>query len=84
MSDREVTQRLQSVFNKVTGRNDVILSPGLRLNSISNINSFVLIQLVCAVENEFDIEISNNSIRSLKTTDDVVRVIKKALKDGKD
>ena len=71
-------ERLQSVFNDITGRTDVIITPKTKLNTKEyNFSSFALIQLICAIEDEFDIEIPNSEIRKFKTVKDVISFIEK-------
>ena len=71
-------ERLQSVFNDITGRTDVIITPKTKLNNKEyNFSSFALIQLICAIEDEFDIEIPNSEIRKFKTVKDVISSIEK-------
>lgn len=71
-------ERLQSVFNDITGRTDVIITPKTKLNNKEyNFSSFALIQLICAIEDEFDIEIPNSEIRKFKTVKDVISFIEK-------
>lgn len=70
-------ERLQVIFNNVTGRTDII-TPKTKLNNKDyGLSSFALIQLVCALEDEFDIEIPNSAIRSFKTVKDVMNFIEK-------
>ena len=71
-------ERLQSVFNDITGRTDVIITPKTKLNNKEyDFSSFALIQLICAIEDEFDIEIPNSEIRKFKTVKDVMSFIEK-------
>lgn len=69
-------ERLQNVFNDITGSTDIVITPKTKLNNKEyNFSSFALIQLVCAIEDEFDIEIPNSSIRKFKTVKDVMNFI---------
>ena len=72
-------ERLQLVFNQVIGRTDIVITYKTKLNDKDyNLSSFALIQLVCAIEDEFDIEIPNSQIKKFKTVKDVVNYIEKA------
>jgi len=74
-------ERLQLVFNQVIGRTDIIITYKTKLNNKDyNLSSFALIQLVCAIEDEFDIEIPNSQIKKIKTVKDLVNYIEKATK----
>ena len=69
-------ERLQNIFNNITGREDIVITPKTKLsNKEYNFSSFALIQLICAIEDEFDIEIPNSAIRKFKTVKDVLSFI---------
>ena len=69
-------ERLQNIFNNITGREDIVITPKTKLNNKEyNFSSFALIQLICAIEDEFDIEIPNSAIRKFKTVKDVLAFI---------
>ena len=71
-------ERLQNVFSDVTGYTDIIITPKTKLsNDVYNLSSFAFIQLVCAIEDEFDIEIPNSAIKKFKTVKDVIKFIEK-------
>lgn len=69
-------ERLQNIFNELTGRTDIIITPKTKLNNKEfNFSSFAIIQLICAIEDEFDIEIPNSAIKKFKTVKDVLAFI---------
>lgn len=69
-------ERLQNIFNELTGRTDIIITPKTKLNDKEfNFSSFAIIQLICAIEDEFDIEIPNSAIKKFKTVKDVLAFI---------
>ena len=69
-------ERLQKIFNEFSGRDDIVITPKTKIsNDEYNFSSFALIQLVCAIEDEFDIEIPNSKIKKLKTVKDVISLI---------
>ncbi len=69
-------ERLQNIFNDLTGRTDIIITPKTKLNNKEfNFSSFAIIQLICAIEDEFDIEIPNSAIKKFKTVKDVLAFI---------
>ena len=71
-------ERLQQIFNRVTGRTDIIITEKTTLNNSDyNLSSFALIQLVCAIEDEFDVEIPNSEIKKFKTVKNVVQYLEK-------
>ena len=72
-------EQLQELFNEVAGRTDLTLTPQMRLEQLA-LSSLGLIQLICAIEDEFDLEISNTELRSFKTVKNVVDYLEKKLK----
>ena len=72
-------EQLQELFNEVAGRTDLTLTPQMRLEQL-DLSSLGLIQLICAIEDEFDLEISNTELRSFKTVKNVVDYLDKKLK----
>ena len=71
-------EKIQSIFNRVTGRTDIILTEKTSLkNEAFSLSSYTLIQLICALEDEFDIEIPNSEIKKIKTIKDFIVFIEK-------
>ena len=68
--------QLVRVYRDIVGNEDIELSPKTKVSELL-LSSLGLIQLVCAIEDEFDIEISNAEMKSFKTVQDVVRVLEK-------
>ena len=74
-------ERIQRIFNCVTGITDFVITPKTRLNkSEISISSFTLIQLYCELEDEFDIEIPNAAIKRMKTVGDILSYIEKNMR----
>lgn len=70
--------KLQNIFYNITGLSDISITEKTKLdNEEYNLTSFALIQLICAIEDEFDIEIPNSAIKKFKTVNDVVKFIEK-------
>ena len=69
--------RIEKIFSEVTGKKDISFTPKTRLDNSLGISSLGLIQLICAIEDEFDIEIPNSAIKKFKTVGDVVNFIEK-------
>ena len=71
-------ERIQHLFNRVTGITDFIITPATRLSKKDmSLSSFTLIQLFCELEDEFDIEISNADIKKMKTVGDILSYLEK-------
>lgn len=69
---------LQKLFNDVVGREDIELTLKTKMKDLS-LSSLGLVQLVCAIEDEYDIEISNADMKKFKTVKDVVEYLEKVL-----
>lgn len=63
----EILKENDCEYTGLTGSTELIADLGL--------NSLKIIELACAVEDEFDIEIPDRAIKNLKTIDDVIRLI---------
>lgn len=71
-------ERLQSVFNDVIGRKDIIINADTNIDDVTDISSFTKIQLICAIEEEFDVEFPNKELRKLKTVKNIIDFLEKA------
>ena len=69
---------LQKLFNDVVGREDIELTPKMKLKDMP-LSSLGLVQLICAIEDEYDSEISNADMKKFKTVKDVVEYLEKVL-----
>jgi len=69
---------LQKLFNDVVGREDIELTQKTKMKDLP-LSSLGLVQLVCAIEDEYDIEISNADMKKFKTVKDVVEYLEKVL-----
>ena len=72
--------RIEKIVSEVTGKNNINITLKTRLDNSLDISSLGLIQLVCAIEDEFDIEIPNAQIKKFKTVKDVIDFIEKEKK----
>lgn len=79
MNDAEILERIQKVYNQVTGRTDVILRPNTRLRRTEEISSLTLIELIASLEEEFDLELRYSEIRSVKNVRGLMKIIKSRL-----
>ncbi len=68
-------QRIEKVFYEVTGRTDVKLTEKTKIDKNLGISSLGVVQIICGLEDEFDIEIPNSVIKKLKTVGDVVKYL---------
>lgn len=70
-----ILERLQSLFNDVTGRSDIILTKRTRMKDDLGLSSFTLVRLACAIEDEFNLEIPNVRLVRFKTVGDVIKFL---------
>ena len=68
-------EKLEKIFCEVTGISDIKLTEKTKINKIANVSSLAMIQLICAIEDEFDIEIPNSAIKKFKTVKDIISFI---------
>lgn len=68
--------KLQELYNEISGREDIKLDPQMKLKDLE-LSSLGLVQLICSIEDEFDIEISNKDLKSFKSVKNVVDYLEK-------
>lgn len=68
-------EKLQEMIRNSTGDNTLIITENTVLLSDTGLSSYDLVQLVCSVEDEFDVEIPDKQISKFKTVGDVIRYI---------
>ena len=69
---------LQKLLNDVVGCEDIELTLKIKLKDLP-LSSLGLVQLICAMEDEYDIEISNADMKKFKTVKDVVDYLEKVV-----
>lgn len=79
MSDQEIIEKIQVLLRSVLGSDDIVLTTKTKFQDLG-ISSFGMVQLVCAIEDEFDIEIPNTVIKSINSVPSAVKFLKKQLK----
>ena len=70
-------KRIEKVFSEVTGRDDLNFTEKTRLDKNFEFTSLSFIQLICGLEDEFDIDIPNSEVKKIKTVGDVVKFLEK-------
>ena len=68
-------ETLKRIIEENTGKTGIELTENTLLLTGTGMNSYELVQMVCAVEDEFDIEIPDKAIKTFKTVGDVMRFI---------
>lgn len=69
--------KLSEIIKNYTGKNDVVIDENTVILSDIGLSSYDLVQLVCSVEDEFDIEIPDKQIAKFKTIGDVIDFIER-------
>ena len=77
MSEKEIFDRLINFFSIVVNRNvdESKINPDSKIIEDLGVNSIGLVYLAVAVEEEFDVDMSNASLESFKTIQDVINYI---------
>ena len=69
-------EKLTVIIREYTGDKTLTINPNTILISDLGLNSLDLVNLVCEVEETFDIEIPDRVIKDFKTVGDVIDYIK--------
>lgn len=72
-------EKLTKIIREQTGDENMIITRGSVLLSDLGMNSFDLINMVCILEDEFEVEIPDRVIGRLKTIGDVIDYIEKGM-----
>jgi acyl carrier protein len=72
-----MVKRIEEIFSNVTGLTNLNFTEKTRFDKDFDLSSLAMIQLVCAIEDEFDIEIPNSAIKKFKTVKNVINFIEK-------
>ena len=77
MSEKEIFDKLVNIFNIVINRGVDIskINFDSKIQEDLGVNSIGLIYLAVAIEEEFDVDMSNASLESFKTIEDVINYI---------
>lgn len=70
-------KKIEKVFSEVMGRDDLNFTEDTELAESFEFTSLSFVQLICAIEDEFDVEIPNTAIKNLKTVGDVIEFLEK-------
>ena len=75
MNENEIIEKLQELVRTVTEQDELVLTKKTKFEDLG-MTSFGMIQMICAIEDEFGIEIPNSAIRSIKSVPAAVKFIK--------
>ena len=68
-------EKLTNIIREQTGDNSITINRDSILLSDLGMNSFDLINLVCVLEDEFDVEIPDRVVGTFKTVGDVINYV---------
>lgn len=68
-------ERIQKVFSEVSGNPDMKITEETLVDDNLGFNSLGFVQLVCAIEDEFDIDVPNTQIKKIKTIGDIIEFL---------
>lgn len=68
-------EKLTTIIREHTGDNSIVIREDMDLKTDLGLNSLDLVNLACVVEDEFDIEIPDRSIKDFRTVEDVLLFI---------
>lgn len=71
-------KKLKKIFVEYMGIENIEINRETNIKNDLGLNSFDLAQLVCNIEDEFDVEIPDSEMKNIKTVGDVVDYLKKA------
>lgn len=66
---------LKEIYYGLTGFTDVEITPRTKIEDGLRLSSLGKVQLICAIEDRFDIEIPNKALASFKRVRDIVRYL---------
>lgn len=68
-------ERVKELLVDVAGTDESIITPDAKLIADLGLNSFDMINLIVAFEDEFDIEVPDKDIHKLTTVEDIVEYV---------
>lgn len=77
MERNHMLEKLSNIIREHTGDNSMTINENTVLISDLGLSSLDLVNLVCTVEDEFDVEIPDRAIKGFKTVGDVMNFIEK-------
>lgn len=65
-------EKLQEILTDITGDDTIVITEETNILSDIEINSYELIDIVCRVEDEFGVEITDKQAKSFQTVGDII------------
>lgn len=68
---------LKEIYSEISGDYDTEITPKTKIENDLNLSSLGKIQLICNIEDRFDVEIPATEIRKFKTVKDLIKFLEK-------
>lgn len=75
MASTEVEERLRKIIAEQLGVDETQIVPGASFAKDLNADSLDLVELIMSIEEEFDIEISDDDAEKIQTVDDALKYL---------
>lgn len=72
-------ETLKEIYYETTGNYELDLQPKMVIDRDLGLSSYGKIQLICAIEDYFEIEIPNKELRHFKKVNDIVEYLDKII-----
>lgn len=76
MNDLEILERIQKIYIRVLGDKDTILMPEMDFIASKEISSFIKMEFIAEIEDEFNIELTYSSIQPIRKISELMELIK--------
>lgn len=70
-------ETLKEIYSNITGDYDTEITPKTKIEGGMNLSSLGKVQLICSIEDRFDVEIPVTEIRKFKTVKDLIKFLEK-------
>lgn len=68
-------QKIKELIYPVINNKDVVIDENTVILKDLDINSYDIVELICVLEDEFDVSVPDKKIKSLVTIGDIIRYI---------
>lgn len=82
MNEPEIYEGLQTVFNTVFRRDDILVTPQLSAKDVAGWDSFRHVSFIIATEEHFDIKFQSSDIDELRSVGDLARAVAERRANG--
>ena len=67
------------LYRDITGDEDTVITPKTKIRGGLQLSSLGIAQLICEIEDSYDIELSADDLKSIKTVKDIVDCVEEKL-----